>query len=86
MGMKVTKRADLLRKLKAEEEARRFARAYEGETLEAVALDLFLALVTLTAKTLEGVEYSEEIHGEILAQMRGFAARLEAQGIEIEIS
>ena len=84
--MKVTKRADLLRKLKAEEEARRFARTYEGESLEDVALDLFLALVTLTGKTLEDVEYSEEIHGEILAQMRGFAARLEAQGIEIEIS
>lgn len=84
--MKVTKRADLLRKVKAEEEARRFAKAYEGESLEAVALDLFLALTTLAAKTLEGVDYQEEIHGEVLAQMRGFAARLEAQGIEIEIS
>lgn len=84
--MKVTKRADLLRRIRAEEEARRFARTYEGESLEAVALDLFVFNCKALELILKDVPHSEDVHGELLAQMRGFAARLEAQGVEIEIS
>lgn len=84
--MRVTKRADLLRKIRAEEEARRFARTYQEDSLEAVCLDLFTSNCKALELILDGVPYREEVHGELLAQMRGFAARMEALCVEIEIS
>ena len=84
--MKVTKRADILNKMRAQEEARRFARTYENDSLEAVCMDLFVSNCKAFELILDGVPYAEDMHGELLAQMRGFAARMEALGVVIEFS
>lgn len=81
---KVTKRADLLARIRREEEAKRFAVTYADEGLEDIAVDLFDTVVAAFKLTLAGLPYSEEMHGELYAQIEGFRQRLANKNVTVE--
>lgn len=86
--MKVTKRADLLAKMKREEAERRarqeFADYIENDTMKAIAVDCFDALVMLTEVCLRNVPFDASIHADAYDQLEVLRVRLEHQGVEAE--
>ena len=86
--MKVTKRADLLAKMKREEAERRaqreFAQYIEGDTMGQIAVDCFDALKLLTEVCLRNVPFDASIHADAYDQLEVLRVRLEHQGESVE--
>lgn len=86
--MKVTKRADLLAKMKREEAERRaerdFAAFLENDTLESCAVDLFDIAKDLVRVCLKNVEFRADISTDAYDGLEGMRVRLARQGIRVE--
>lgn len=86
--MRVTKRADLLAKMKREEAERRarreFAEYIENDTMQAIAVDCFLALKLLSEVCLRNVPFNESIHADVYDQLEVLRVRLANHGEEVE--
>lgn len=86
--MKVTKRADLLAKMKREEAERRalrdFAEALDNDTLEAVASDLFYVAKRLVKSSLFYTEFNPAKSTDAYDGLEEMRVRLENQGIRVE--
>ena len=86
--MKVTKRADLLAKMKREEAERRAQREFseymEGDTLLSIANDCFDALKMLTEVCLRNVPFDAAIHADAYDQLEILRVRFQNQGHEVE--
>ena len=88
MGMKVTKRSDLLAMMKKEEEERENRKRLEAmlanDDLGDVALDLWDTVKYFYTTTMKDTRLSEETKQELYRQLAEFCARLENQGLEVE--
>lgn len=86
--MRVTKRADLLAKMKREEAERRarreLAEYLESDTMQAVAVDCFEALKLLSEVCLRNVPFDAAIHADVYDQLEVLRVRLANQGAEVE--
>ena len=86
--MRVTKRADLLAKMKREEAERRamreFAEYLENDTMSGIAVGCFDALVMLTEVCLRNVPFDESIHVDAYDQLEVLRLRLAHLGVEVE--
>lgn len=86
--MKVTKRADLLAKMKREEAERRaereFAEYIESDTALQIAVDCFDALKMLSEVCLRNVPFDEKIHCGVYDQLEVLRVRLAHQGAKVE--
>lgn len=86
--MRVTKRADLLAKMKREEAERRaereFAAYLEVDTLDGLAADLFYTVKTLTRAALKNVEFRADICTDAYDGLEAYRVRLARQGVEVE--
>ncbi|MBR5260202.1 MAG: hypothetical protein IKV48_07025 [Eggerthellaceae bacterium] len=86
--MKVTKRADLLAKMKREEAERRAEREFgeylQGDTAIQIAIDCFDALKMLTEVCLRNVPFDASIHVDAYDQLEILRVRLECQGERVE--
>lgn len=86
--MRVTKRADLLAKMKREEAERRaerkFAEYLGADTMRAIAVDCFDALKLLTEVCLRNVPFDASIHADAYDQLEVLRVRLAHQGEEVE--
>lgn len=86
--MKVTKRADLLAKIKREEAERRalrdLAEALDNDTLEAVAADLFYVAKRLVKSSLFYTEFNPAKSTDAYDGLEEMRVRLANQGIEVE--
>lgn len=86
--MKVTKRADLLAKIKREEAERRalrdFAEALDNDTLEAVASDLFHSTKRLVQSSLFYTDFDPAKSTDAYDGLEEMRVRLANQGIEVE--
>lgn len=86
--MKVTKRADLLAKIKREEAERRalrdFAEALDNDTLEAVASDLFHATKRLVQSSLFYTDFDPAKSTDAYDGLEVMRVRMANQGIEVE--
>lgn len=86
--MRVTKRADLLAKMKREEAERRAEREF-GEYLQAdtalqIAADCFDALKMLSEVCLRNVPFDPKIHCDVYDQLEVLRVRLAHQGVNVE--
>lgn len=86
--MRVTKRADLLARMKREEAERRaerdFAAYVESDTMERIAVDCFDALKLLSEVCLRNVPFDASIHCDAYDQLEVLRVRLAHQGMEVE--
>lgn len=86
--MRVTKRADLLAKMRREEAERRALRDaaefLESDTLEGLAADLFHTAKTLTRAALKNVEFRADICTDAYDGLEAYRVRLARQGVEVE--
>lgn len=86
--MKVTKKKDLLAKIKREEAERRAERDFqeylESDTMESICIDLFEASKVLVKSSLKYVEFKPDIHLDLYDQLEILRVRLKQQGIEVE--
>jgi hypothetical protein len=86
--MKVTKRADLLAKMKREEAERRAMRAsaefLANDTLETVAADLFNSVKVLVRASLFYTEPSNDKSLNAYDGLEEMRVRLANQGVEVE--
>ena len=86
--MKVTKRADLLAKMKREDAERRAKREFkeylETDTISQIAVDSFDALKMLSEVCLRNVPFDASIHADVYDQLEVLRVRLENQGEEVE--
>ena len=86
--MKVTKKKDLLAKIKREEAERRAERDFqeylEFDTMEAITIDLFDTAKMLVRVSLKNVEFRPDIHLDAYDQLEIMRVRLKRQGIEVE--
>ena len=86
--MRVTKRADLLAKMKREEAERRAEQAIkaylDADKLEFIASDCFDALVMLSEVCLRNVPFDESIHADVYDQLEALRVRMDKQGIVSE--
>lgn len=86
--MKVTKREDLLAKMKREEAERRAERDFqaylESDTMEKISVDLFDTAKLLVKVSLKNVEFRPDIHLDAYDQLEIMRVRLKHQGIEVE--
>lgn len=86
--MKVTKRSDLLAKMKREEAERRALKDVEGylatDTPISIATDAFDALKLLTEVCLRNVPFDSAIHCDAYDGLEAFRVRLAKQGVEVE--
>ena len=86
--MRVTKRADLLAKMKREEQERRARceiEAYLGsDTALSIAEDCFGALKLLTEVCLRNVPFDASIHCDAYDQLEMLRIRLANQGVKAE--
>ena len=84
----VTKRKDLLAKMKREESERRamreFAEYLENDTMSQIAIDCFDALKLLTEVCLRNVPFDASIHADAYDQLEVLRIRLESQGETVE--
>ena len=86
--MNVTKRSDLLAKMKREEAERRARREFEeylaSDTMGKIAVDCFDALKMLTEVCLRNVPFDASIHADAYDQLEVLRIRLECQGEKVE--
>lgn len=86
--MKVTKRSDLLAKMKREEAERRAEREFgeylQGDTAIQIAVDCFDALKMLTEVCLRNVPFDASIHCDVYDQLEVLRVRLAHQGVTVE--
>lgn len=86
--MRVTKRSDLIAKMKREEAERRaqreFAEYIENDTLLSIATDCFGALKLLSEVCLRNVPFDAAIHADVYDQLEVLRVRLANQGVEAE--
>ena len=86
--MRVTKRSDLLSKMKREEAERRaerdFAAYVESDTMERIAVDCFDALKLLSEVCLRNVPFDAAIHCDVYDQLEVLRVRLAHQGAKVE--
>lgn len=86
--MKVTKRADLLAKIKREEAERRalrdFGEALDNDTLDAVASDLFYSTKRLVQSSLFYTDFDPAKSTDAYDGLEVMRVRLANQGIEVE--
>ena len=86
--MRVTKRADLLAKMKREEAERRamreFAEYIESDTLLSIAVDCYEALKQLTEVCLRNVPFDPAVHTDAYEQLEVLRVRLAHQGVEAD--
>lgn len=88
MAMRVTKRADLVARMKREHqeraEAKRVAALLANDTPEGLMLDLWDTVKALYANVLLVTEGGSEVREELYKQLEEFRARLAAQGFDVE--
>jgi hypothetical protein len=88
MAMKVTKRAELIARMKREESEKRaerdFAEFLENDTLESCAADLFDIAKTLVRVSLKNVEFRADISTDAYDGLEGMRVRLARHGIAVE--
>lgn len=86
--MKVTKRSDLLAKMKREEAERRAEREFgeyiEADTVLQIAVDCFDALKMLSEVCLRNVPFDAKIHCDVYDQLEVLRVRLAHQGMKVE--
>ena len=86
--MRVTKRSDLIAKMKREESERRAEREFgeylASDTMAQIAVDCFDALKMLTEVCLRNVPFDAAIHVDAYDQLEVLRVRLENQGEKVE--
>lgn len=86
--MRVTKRADLIAKMKREASERRAEREFgeylESDTMAQIAVDCFDALKMLTEVCLRNVPFDASIHADAYDQLEILRVRLDNQGEKVE--
>lgn len=86
--MKVTKKKDLLAKIKREEAERRAERDAQEflakDTLDKISVDLYEATKVLVRSSLEYLPFNPEIHLDLYDELESIRVRLKHQGIIVE--
>lgn len=86
--MKVTKKKDLLAKMKREEAEKRAVRDFkeylESDTLEDIAVDCFDIAKIISRSALAYIKFDPAIHMDIYDQLEIIRVRFKQQGIEVE--